>query len=201
MSSPTYADPNAVAVADVGEEDGAPPPSKRQRCEQPAAVPTVSTPDVTPPAGINLGSVRRKMTEAFEANDLEAFLKLLYKFSEIGGWDDPYDDYLLYLVKELCELTGREMFMAMLVEHDPSRFTEELWLRVVGTAPLAYMDESMKILVPEDRLRAFQKLSILGGNPTIVEPTFDARHTLMLIEKDAAKKEWLKVLGIRVEWP
>ena len=182
----------------VDKEDGAPPPSKRQRCE-----PTVSTPEVTPPE-INLGSVRRAMTAAIEANDLKAFLKLLYKFSEIGGWDDPHDNYLKYLVMELCELSGREMFMALLVEHDPNRFTEKLWLRVAGTAPLTYMDESMRIISGEDRARAFQKLSILGGNPTYFElpelPNY-ALVALRLIKEDAAKVEWLKVRGLRVEWP
>lgn len=153
--------------------------------------------DSESPPVINLFSLRHAMTAAFAGNDYIKFSELLDMFNAIGGWDPAYDN-LLNLVKELCELSGnRKECMVSLMEHDPNRFNQAMWLRVAGTAPLEYIRAMFSI----DPAAAYTKLSILGTNPAVVPRSLDLLTTVRLIRGDPAKVTWFKHIGIQVMWP
>ena len=80
------------------------------------------------------------MTVAIAANDSRKFAELLLEFEEIDGWNHPYADVFLSLLREVIESPEpRESCMVSLYQHDPDRFTQEIWFRVAGTAPLGCM--------------------------------------------------------------
>jgi len=170
-----------------GDAEDSEPPSKRiRRYEAPT----------------NLVHLQRAMLAAIASNEPSKFSELLDLFTKMGGWNTNGKIYFYYLIRVLCEYPEpRPDCMVSLLLHDPNRFTQEIWLRVAGTAPLACMAACMAALVGPEHKRAYAKLDILGANPAHIKPSSEVQHTIELIQGNSAKVEWLKVRGIQVKWP